>query len=373
MPIFTLRALCDIGEAMIPQVSVIVPTYNEKESITPLVERIHTALQDFVYEIVFVDDNSPDGTGQLIQDLMSRFPIQYISRQGKKGLASAILQGFGAARGIYIGAINADLQHPPEALKALVQSLQEGSDIAVASRYTEGGGIRGWDWGRRSVSWGATALARLLLPRIRSVRDPLSGYYMLRKKVIPPVDHKVPGFKILLEILMQREYKKVTEVPYVFVPREYGKSKLGFRQTLEFLWQIAGWLKKSGEMVRFLKFLAVGGTGILINMGVLYALTEGAGWYYLLSSVIAIETAILSNFFLNDHFTFSSLVSGSSEKKRIRLLKYNLVSLGGMAFNVGLLWLFTSVFGVYYLISNLIGIVSVTVLRYLVHLNWTWK
>ncbi len=370
---FTLGGRCDIGGAMIPQVSVIVPTYNEKESIFPLVERIHAALQDVAYEIVFVDDNSPDGTGQVIQQLAARFPIRYISREKKDGLASAILQGFAAARGSHIGAINADLQHPPEVLKGLLDNLCNGSDIAVASRYIPGGGIRDWSLWRRLVSWGATAFSRLLLPIIRPVHDPLSGYYMMQKKVILLPDHKVPGFKVLLEVLMQGRYEKVSEVPYVFVSRQHGKSKLGFRQTVEFLWQVAGWIKKSGELVRFLKFLTVGATGILINMGILYALTEWAGWYYLISSVIAIETAILNNYFLNDRFTFSNLPSAPSGKKLFRLLKYNLVSLGGMTLNVGLLWFFTSVFGVYYLIANLIGIVSVTVLRYLVHLNWTWK
>lgn len=370
---FTLPTLCDIGDAMVPQVSVIVPTYNEKESIVPLVERIDAALKNINYEIVFVDDNSPDGTGQVIQKLATRFPIQFISREKKDGLASAILQGFAAAHGSYIGAINADLQHPPEVLKGLVHSLQEGSEIAIASRYIPGGGIRDWGWWRRSVSWGATTFARLLLPKIRSVHDPLSGCYLMQKEIIPSPDHKVPGFKILLEVLMQGQYEKVSEVPYVFVPRQHGKSKLGFRQTIEFLWQIVGWIKKSGELVRILKFLTVGGTGILINMGILYALTEWAGLYYLISSVIAIETAIISNFILNDRFTFSNLPSAPSGKKLYRLLKYNLVSLVGMALNVGILWLFTSVFGVYYLISNLIGIISITTLRYLTHLNWTWR
>jgi len=358
---------------MDPQISVVVPTYNEKENISPLVERIHAALQDIPYEIVFVDDNSPDGTGQVIQRLATLYPIQYISREKKDGLATAVLQGFAAARGDYVGAINSDLQHPPEILKALMDRLQNGADIVVASRYIPGGGIKDWGLRRRLVSRGSTLMARLLLPKLRSIHDPLSGYYLMRREVLPSADHHVPGFKILLDVLMQERDHSVIEVPYTFVPRRHGKSKLGMRQSMEFLWHIAAWFKKSGELVRFLKFLAVGGTGILINMGILYALTEWVGLYYLVSSVFAVEAAIISNFLLHDRFTFSNLRPAQPGRKFARLLKFNLVSVGGMALNVGILWFLTSVLGVYYLISNLIGIASVTLVRYLVHLNWTWK
>ena len=354
-------------------ISIIIPTYNEKDNIIPLVERIDHTLSNYDYEIVFVDDSSRDGTAELAIALSPKYPVKVVVRQNKRGLASAVVDGLIQATGQIVGVMDADLQHPPEVVPDLLQATKSGADIAVASRYVKGGGCQGWGLVRRIISKGAIILAHLLLPSTRRVRDPMSGFFMFNRQVVAHADLKPTGFKILLEILMEGEFQNIAEVPYTFSVRSGGESKLNARQQIDYLKHIYSLMKRKGELIRFLKFCAVGLSGVLVNMGLLWLLTEVAGLFYLLSAAISIETSIISNFILNDYFTFRDRRSPQVKSFLSRLLKFNVVSLAGLGLNMGVLWLLTEVFGIYYLLSNLCGIAVATLWNYLVNTWWTWK
>ena len=354
-------------------ISLIIPTYNERDNIVALVERIHHALSNYNYEILFIDDNSPDGTAEIISSLSPRYPVRVIIRKDKKGLASAVVDGLNIASGEIIGSINADLQHPPEIIPDLLREIESGADIAIASRYVKGGSCPDWGLTRRIISRGATALAHILLPSTRKIKDPMSGFYMLRRHVIADADLKPAGYKILLEILLEGKSSQLAEVAYTFGSRMSGRSKLGIHQHIDYLRHILSLMKRKGELLRFAKFCTIGASGILVNMGLLWFLTESVGINYLLSGTIARETAIIYNFILHDFFTFPDQRSPTLKSFFVRMLKFNLISLAGLGINIGMLWLLTEAFGIHYLVSNLLGIISATLWRYILSSWWTWR
>jgi len=354
-------------------ISVIIPTYNEKDNITALVKRIDGALSSYNYEIVFVDDNSSDGTAELASALSSKYPVKIIVRQNERGLASAVVHGLKHAEGEIVAVIDADLQHPPEVMPALLREIESGADIAVASRYVKGGACQDWGLIRRIISKGGVFLAHLLLPSTRQVNDPISGFFMLNKQVVASADLKPTGYKILLEILVVGQFRSVAEVPYTFRTRASGESKLSARQQLDYLKHIYSLMKRKGELLRFAKFCLVGLSGVLVNMGLLWLLTEFVRLFYLLSAAIGIESSIISNFALNDLFTFHDRRSPGVKSFLGRLVKFNVVSLVGVVINMAILWLLTENFGVYYLLSNLCGIAAATLWNYFVNTWWTWK
>jgi dolichol-phosphate mannosyltransferase len=238
------------------QLSLVIPTYNERENIKILIKCVHDLLKsaNYRFEIIVVDDDSPDRTWEVAQELVSEYAmLRIIRRINERGLAQAVVRGWGEAKGEILAVMDGDLQHPPETLVSLVKCIQdECFDVVVASRHVEGGGVRDWNIVRRGISWGASLAATKILPGILAqVRDPMSGYFALRRSVIAGRPLNPLGYKILLEVLVRGQYLSVKEIAYTFVEREHGNSKLGFRQTLEFiihlsrLWWITGELKRS--------------------------------------------------------------------------------------------------------------------------------
>lgn len=208
-------------------VSVIIPTFNERENIVQLIEQLSMYLRDYNYEIIVVDDNSPDGTADVAESMNSKYPIKVIRRPGKLGLTSAIYEGILNAKGDVVVVMDADLQHPPSLVPKLVSRLNE-CDIVVASRYTRGGGIKEWNFTRRVVSIGAVILARILIDECRSVKDPVSGFFATHKNLLHSWKPLVPeGYKALVEILATVKPRKICEEPYIFKSRSKGSSKLG--------------------------------------------------------------------------------------------------------------------------------------------------
>nr|WP_287070042.1 glycosyltransferase [Pyrobaculum sp.] len=275
-------------------ISVVVPTYNEAENLAELVQRLDGALREG-YEIIIVDDNSPDGTAEVARGLASRYPVKVIVRERRGGLSSAVVEGARAASGRIVVVMDADLQHPPEIVPALVREAERGC-LAIASRYIKGGMVVGWPLVRKIVSRGAVMLARLLLPEARGVKDPVSGFFAYSRDCIAGV--KPTGlYKILLDVLAQCKPACIVEVPFVFGRRTRGRSKLGRRHIFDFLRQLlvlSRW--------RPLKFAAVGATGIGIALMVIYAL----GWLPpLISTAAAIEVSLTSNYALNRSWTFA--------------------------------------------------------------------
>jgi dolichol-phosphate mannosyltransferase len=348
-------------------ISVVVPTYNERENLLELVERLDSVLKHTPYELIVIDDNSPDGTWELAERLAERYPIKVIKRERRDGLASAVIRGFEEAEGDVLVVMDADLQHPPELIPKLVKKLKD-ADIVVASRYVEGGGVKGWSTFRKLVSKGATPLAKLFLT---SVNDPMSGFFALKRSVIEGVRLEPKGYKILLEILVKGRYSKVAEVPFIFEARKKGRSKLGFAQYLDYLKHLIALLRFKGEFKRVAKFAAVGASGIIVNEGVLFALTEFAHLYYIISALLGIELSIVSNFMFNDLWTFKD--RRSRTKFLVRLIKANSGYGAGVVINLAALFIFTEFFGIWYILSNLIAIFITFLWNLLISVGWIWR
>jgi dolichol-phosphate mannosyltransferase len=201
----------------------------------------------------------------------------------------------------------------------------------------------------------------------------MSGFFLFDRKVVANAKLQPRGYKILLEILMEGEFNKVTEVPFTFVTRDEGESKLNTKQQIEYIRHLYSLMKRKGELARFIKFCLVGLSGVGVNMGLLWLLTEYAGLVYMISAAIAVETSIITNFLLNNFFTFRGRSEPGTRPFFQRLLKFNMISLAGLGINLGLLSLFTEVFGIYYLVSNIIAIAIVTLWNYLLNTWWTWR
>jgi len=212
-------------------ISVIVPTYNEVRNIGRLIPLIYKALLDHRIEIIVVDDNSPDGTADVAKELSKTYPVRVFVRKNERGLASAVVYGFRRARGDILAVIDADLQHPPELLGKMVELVLRGFDIVVASRYVEGGGVESCSWHRQIISKFAIMLSRPLT----DIRDPMSGYFAMKREVIEGVNLNPVGYKILLEILVKGKYERVIEIPYTFRTRRAGSSKMGVGEILNYL------------------------------------------------------------------------------------------------------------------------------------------
>lgn len=213
--------------------SVVLPTYNERENITALVERIDSL--GIVDEIIVVDDRSPDKTAAVARALKPSAALTVIERSGKLGLASAIIDGIRASHGNRIVVMDADQSHDPSIIPRLVAAIQAGADIAIGSRFAFGGGIVGWPIRRQAMSWLATRVARTLF-RV-AARDPMSGYFAIQRGVFERVRPllRPRGYKILLELLVRGAPLRTEEIGYVFQDRKYGKSKLSWTIAREYL------------------------------------------------------------------------------------------------------------------------------------------
>ena len=211
-----------------------VPTYNEAGSLPLLVDRLVKAFAGREWELVVVDDGSPDGTADIADGLGKTHPIKVVRRPGKAGLASAVVAGFGAAKGDVLLVMDADLSHPPEVAPQLADALANGADLAVGSRYVAGGGVMDWPMKRQLVSRVACLMGQVLVP----VRDSTSGFFAMRRSVVDGVKLNPIGFKIGFEVMARGRYKKVVEVPYTFRDRELGASKFGQREIVQYLQQL---------------------------------------------------------------------------------------------------------------------------------------
>lgn len=228
--------------------SILIPTYNEKENIPELTKRIWESLSSIDFEVIFIDDNSPDHTAEVAEKLAEVYGnIKVLRRPSKLGLASAVIDGLRIAKGNIIAVMDADLQHPPELLPIMFEKAKNGYDIVVASRYVDGGDIEEWTVWRRLVSWSAIKIAQLLLPKARNVKDPMSGFFLFKKEVINGIRLNPIGFKILLEILVRGKYNSVSEVPYTFKPRRKGNSKLCLEEIFNYILYVIRLMRSNKE------------------------------------------------------------------------------------------------------------------------------
>jgi dolichol-phosphate mannosyltransferase len=354
-------------------ISIIIPTYKEHDNIVPLIERVARAMTGRNYEIVFVDDNSRDGTVEIVERLAAKYPVRILVRKNERGLASAVVYGIKHTEGKWVVVMDADLQHPPEVLPALIKKTEEGAEIVIGSRYVPGGGCEGWSRTRKIISAGAGALAHIFLPPTRKVKDPMSGFFAFKRGIVDPDKLNPIGYKILLEILMENKSQNVSEVPFTFVSRSAGESKLNARQQLDYLKHIFDLMRRKGELLRFIKFCLVGASGTGVNFGIFALLTRLGGMKEsdFLALAIATEAAIITNFVLNDIFTFRDRrVSGNF---LVRLLKFNLICVAGAGIQAGIYALLYHGLGVYDLVSYLIGIIVAMLWNYLLNTFFTWR
>ena len=368
------NALADVilREASVKEkISLIIPSYNERDNIKPLIERVDKALAGCDHEILILDDNSTDGTIEAAEDMAGKYPVRVIVRREEKGLATAVVHGMRHACGEIIGVMDADLQHPPEVLPSLVKAMEDGADMVFGSRYIPGGGCPHWGMLRKVISRVASMMCHLLLPATRRVKDPMSGLFMFRRDRVDPDKLKPIGYKIALEIMLIGDFRKVIEAPYIFEDRSAGASKLKAATQIEYIKHLLSLMSRTGELAMFVKFVIVGLSGVIVNQGFLWLLTDYGGMEYYISALIGIEASIITNFILNDFFTFATRRTGKTFLGR--LLKFNLICLSGAGIQYGLLRLFTDVFGVYYLVSNIIGILVAFIWNYFVNRHWTWK
>jgi len=227
------------------RVSVVIPTWNERENVRPLLSRLAGVLAGRDYRLIVVDDGSPDGTADMVREYQERNSrVVLIQREGKSGLASAVLKGAEACDSDFVVMMDADFSHEPEAVPSLIDKLAQRYDVVVGSRYVQGAKLIGWPLFRRLISWGATAIARTLLRA--GARDPLSGFAAFKRKVLLdlPTRYSAREFKLLLEVLVTKAPLKVAEVPITFTEREKGASKMGTGELLGFLtlcFKLLGW------------------------------------------------------------------------------------------------------------------------------------
>ena len=209
-------------------ISLITPTYNERENIALLAKEVFSVLDgntEIDLELIIVDDNSPDGTGDIAEELCEKFPVKVVHRSGKLGLGSAVMEGFKKSDREYLGVIDADLSHDPIVLPDLIMGLRD-FDLTIGSRYDADSKVEKWPWYRKLISQTGVFLAQ----KLTGVQDPLAGYFFLRREVLGNMTLTSPGYKILLEILVKGEYRNFLEVPFVFRNRQFSSSKLNVKE-----------------------------------------------------------------------------------------------------------------------------------------------
>ncbi|ESA37468.1 sulfonate abc transporter permease [Leptolyngbya sp. Heron Island J] len=373
-----------------PLLSLVIPTYNESRNVRAIVEQLTTLLDRKIpgnYELILVDDDSPDGTWEVASALSKACPqLRVMRRQQERGLSSAVIRGWQVARGEILGVIDGDLQHPPEVLLDMLSAVRNGADLAVASRHVGGGGVSDWSVVRRFLSRGAQFLGLLILPNVVGrVTDPMSGYFMVQRYAIQNHSLNPKGYKILLEVIGRGQVKTIAEVGYVFQERTAGESKVTWRQYVDYLHHLVrlrsrgrvARLRQKFPLKRFLRFGIVGLSGVFVDMAVLYLLHTTLGLNLTRSKILAAEVAIINNFIWNDAWTFSDVVQkqqGWGARLR-RFLKFNLVCLSGLVLNVLVLnVIYNIVFGQRYAyLANLIAIALVTLWNFWLNLKLSWR
>ena len=362
------------------KLSLIIPTYNEEKNIQQLITILVQLLDEILleeYELIVVDDNSPDKTWKLALELTSTYTqLKVMRRDSEKGLATAVIRGWQVARGEILGVIDADLQHPPQTLIKLWQEIEKGADLAVASRNVEYGGVSEWNILRRFLSRGAQILGLLILPEvIARLSDPMSGYFMVRREVLIDQPLQPSGYKILLEVLARGKIRWIGEVGYIFQERKIGNSKVTFQQYLEYIQHLIRLRLDLWQIRRFVRFGISGFSGVFINMFILYLLREYVGLGLTRSAILAAEVAIINNFFWNDRWTFRDI--SEQQKGRIktfrRFLKFNVICLSGLVLNILVLNLLYNFLDMNEYLANLIAIATVTFWNFWFNLKLSWR
>lgn len=364
------------------ELSVVVPTYNEAKNIAELVDTLQRSLSESLapgaFEIIVVDDNSPDETWRVAQELAASRPyLRVIRRQGERGLSTAVIRGWQAAEGATLAVIDGDLQHPPEVVGRLFEKIRQGADLAVGSRNIEGGGVSDWSLLRRMLSRGAQLLGLLILPGVLGrVSDPMSGCFALKREAISGVRLNPLGYKILLEVVGRGHIGRVAEVGYVFRERVVGASKVTSKVYFEYLGHLVRLRFAKLPTIRFVKFCLVGLSGVAVDMATLYFLSDPTqlGFGLTRSKIVAAELAIANNFLWNDTWTFRevSAKQPNASSRWHRFFRFNVVCTLGLILNLIMLNLMFNVFGWNRYLANAIAIGVVTLWNFWLNSRISW-
>jgi dolichol-phosphate mannosyltransferase len=357
-----------------PELAVIVPTYNEAENVAEIVRRVALALEGVDWELVFVDDDSPDATWQRVRALgREDRRVRVLQRVGRRGLSSACIEGLLSTSAPYLAVIDGDLQHDETRLAVMLDRLKGGDlDMVVGSRYTDGGGVGDWDARRQTMSRLAGAIGRALIKV--DLKDPMSGFFMLRADLLQTCVRNLSGvgYKILLDIFASCPTPpRFAEVPYQFRLRSAGESKLDKAVLWEYLLMLLQKVLGPVIPIRFIAFSLIGGLGVLVHLAVLWTLHRAAGFDFLTGQSAATLVAMTSNFFLNNLLTYRDM------RLRGRALIWGWVSftlacsVGALA-NVGIAtYLFQADSS--WVLSAVAGILVGAVWNYAVTAVYTWR
>ncbi len=358
-----------------PELCIVIPVLNEEGNVAPLVAALDAALGPIAWEAVFVDDDSRDGTRAAVAAIALTDPrIRLIHRIGRRGLASAFIEGAQSSLAPYVAAIDGDLQHDETILPAMLAALRDdGYEIAIGSRYVDGGGVGDWDRTRAGMSSLATRLAGIVLRT--PVSDPMSGFFMLRRETFDRAARRLSamGFKILLDIIASLPAPpRIRELPYQFRTRTAGESKLDAGVLRDYLLLILDKLVGHVVPVRFLLFAGVGAVGIAAHLVVLRLGLELLGLSFAAAQTLATACAIVGNYTLNNAFTFR-------ERRRKGwgfvggLVTFSLISSVGAVMNVNVASVLFGAAHSTWWYAGLLGAVMSLVWNYAVSSAITWR
>jgi|SRR5271166_757176 len=354
------------------ELTVVVPTFNERDNIRPLLARLDSALCGIDWEVVFVDDDSPDSTAEALRALAeSDARIRCLQRIGRRGLSTAVIEGMLASSAPYLAVIDADLQHDETLLPRMLAVLKaENLDVVIGSRHTLGGGIAEWDRRRAKISDVATRLARLVVAA--DLSDPMSGFFMLTRPAFEQAVRRLSGqgFKILLDLFASTPTAyRFKEIPYVFGQRQHGESKLDSFVVWEYLMLLIDKLVGRYVPARFIMFAAIGGSGVVVHFTTLYFGLKLLS--FPVAQALATFVAMTSNFALNNTLTYRDRRLTGRRFITGLLSFYAVCSLGAVA-NVGIA---SAAFAQHYTwwASGLAGAVVGVVWNYAVSSVFTWQ
>jgi dolichol-phosphate mannosyltransferase len=356
------------------ELSVIVPTFNERDNVREVVRRLDRSLQGKAWEVIFVDDDSPDGTAARVREIAQLDPrVRCIQRIGRRGLSSACVEGMLSSSSQYFAVLDGDCQHDEALLPCMLEILREGeADLVVGSRYMSGGGIGNWDSSRARMSRLATRLGKALIKH--ELSDPMSGFFALRRETLEAAVRGLSsiGFKILLDLVASSPGTvRLKEIPYEFRSRHAGESKMDGHAMWDYLMLLVDKALGGIVPVRFVAFALVGVVGVLVHFTVLTGLFRALSLSFTISQASASAMAMVSNYILNNALTFRDMrLSGWRWVKGLFSFAVT-CSLGALA-NVGVAsYLFKrhTLWG----LSALAGIIVGAVWNYAMTATYTWK
>ena len=373
------------------QVSIIIPTYNESENIIQVLKSIGDYLpKDIATEAIVVDDNSPDGTGKVVEDYINNtqnkigYTIDVIHRKTKSGLSSAILEGIQHSSGETVVVMDSDFSHPPKIIPQLVEEIKISKyDIAIASRYTKGGGVSGWSTKRKLISKTAKGIAKTGLGVNES--DPLSGFFAFKRKILEGIKLDAIGYKMLLEILVKTKGAKVKEIPYTFTDRTRGSSKLDSSTMFDYVrsvWKLYryGHMAKVGDTrtsIRFIskagRFYTVGASGLLVNYLVSLLFADAIiNFWYIHATTIGIIVSMSSNFILNKIWTFEDR-NFEAKKILVQYGKFVGFSSLGALIQLGMVYVMVDNYQFAYSLALILAVITAASSNFILNKKWTFK